>query len=847
MIKEIYTLKHPYWLENAGFNKGQYHDHQNLGFILDKNDTIKIRLKKTSNNQKLTLRLLNDDSKTEITKEFGNDWIELKAEYPSVPFIDTPYVNDDISFEVEFEFSPGSKELPIYNYNDDSDSFFLEWERMNTDFALMSLKYNEILIPKRDRDYLKSLQSLDGISLFYDDYFQFINKLAGISFDANTELSNLNSPNRYFMKANKSGAGAASYGAQWTAESSLSTKSFWLNVAPTNWGCLHEIAHGYQGKFMSDVYFSSGEVWNNIYAACYQEERLGDRKFKDGWLYNYGKNEGVENGIINYINNKTPVNNWDFRSKLVFLMMMIKKAGDQCFTYFNQSYRESINFPERNNFISFCDSTLLSMLSKSFANKNNYNMNPFIKRVGGFILERLTDYNISTFATPVYPLYLLIDEKNLSYVREKLNIKENIQLVSSNQLSILNETKKIEVEFSINKFDEVKNNILSILNGEEVIRRQIINDKKITMNIPIGIYNVRLPIGKTSSYNVDNWSLIAGQSISKNIYNYKVKYNSSLLNQTVGFYGLGDESFGSLMVDQENKTIIINKRKGLPHSYFRNELYVKISINDNNGLLVHSADINGDMEETINDIIQFEYGYEIIIYHAETKNRLKSIENSGDIINSKTNTNALLILRQGVVNKSIGDFTHEMLMRRLESESSFLRSNSLFFKNSIIVKDNIGIAINNTKPEVRDELLKKYHDCLPERNNNMLPGPVINFDFKGIGDKGFLNVNIDTLKKEIIISTKKTTPHNYFNETYVSFSYKNKNNNIVYQIEIYGNSTLEEQLITIPFFDDVGGELYLFHSEPSSRMVIHDNDGRIFNSAEHQRYALTEDGLEIMD
>lgn len=89
---------------------------------------------------------------------------------------------------------------------------------MDAGFTLMSLKYNEILIPKRDKDYLKSLRSLDGISLFYDDYIQFINKLAGISFDANTELSNSNSPNRYFMKADKSGPGAAYYGSQWTAE-----------------------------------------------------------------------------------------------------------------------------------------------------------------------------------------------------------------------------------------------------------------------------------------------------------------------------------------------------------------------------------------------------------------------------------------------------------------------------------------------------------------------------------------------------------------------------------------------------------------------------------------------------
>lgn len=845
--KQIYSLKNPYWLDNAGFSKGKYHDRQELGIILNAGSIIKIRLKSNNFAGMLTLRLLNDDSKTEMSKEFGTNWIEVKAEYTSVPFIDTPYMSEEMKLEVEFEYSLNSKELPIYYNGLNQNDFFYKWDSIDADFALISLKYNVLLVPKRNKDYLKSLSSIETVSLFYEDYFNFINNLAGISFEPNTEISNLNSPNRYFMKADKNGAGAAYYGSHWTAESSLSIKSFWLEAELSNWGCFHEIAHGYQGNFMSDLYFSSGEVWNNIYAACYQEERLGTKKYKEGWLYDYGGGHNVEKTIINYINENIPVDNWDLRSKLVFYMMMIKKAGDDSFTHFNQSYRESINFPDENDLILFGDNVLFNMLSKSFADKSHYNMVPFIKRTGGFISERLTDYNISTFTTPVYPLFLLIEEENLFYVREKLNTKENIELVNTNQLSTLDDTRNVKIEFNINDFDEIKNDIVSVFRGDEIIHEQIISEKTIKMDIPIGIYNLRLPIGKRNSYTVDSWNLIVDQKNRKKIFNYDIKYNSNLLNQSIGFFGLGDESFGVLTVSQEKKIIIIQKGNGSPHSYYKNELYAKITIKNNNGITVYSADINGDMDDDINDTIPFEYGYEIIIYHAETHGRLKSVNNSGEIINPESNFNTLIIHKRGVINNSIADFTKETIISKIENEASLLRSNVDFLNNSIITKDNINLAINNFESELRDKLRNEYHDCLPNKQDNILPGPFVNFIFKGIGDWEFFDVNIDMLKNEITISTKEGIPHHYFDELYTSFFYIGRNNEILYRIEIYGNKTLKENKVTLPISGDGGEHFYLYHAEPLSRVVIRNNDKRVFNSAEHQYYTLTKNGLAVSD
>lgn len=51
-------------------------------------------------------------------------------------------------------------------------------------------------------------------------------------------------------------------------------KPGWIDNVATQWTILHEIGHGYQGVFMNDVDPPVGEVWNNIYAAFFQQLNL---------------------------------------------------------------------------------------------------------------------------------------------------------------------------------------------------------------------------------------------------------------------------------------------------------------------------------------------------------------------------------------------------------------------------------------------------------------------------------------------------------------------------------------------------------------------------------------------
>lgn len=92
-------------------------------------------------------------------------------------------------------------------------------------------------------------------------------------------------------------------------------KPGWIDNVATQWTILHEIGHGYQGVFMNDVDLPVGEVWNNIYAAFFQQLNLnqGNHLYTDGWLYNYGRQSEQELQFITYLRNRTPVNAWGVR------------------------------------------------------------------------------------------------------------------------------------------------------------------------------------------------------------------------------------------------------------------------------------------------------------------------------------------------------------------------------------------------------------------------------------------------------------------------------------------------------------------------------------------------------
>ena len=111
--EEIYSIEEPTWLFKAGTSKGKYHDRQDLGVILEPNTTIKIRQENPNFKGDVTLRLLTNDSKTEKSSKIGTEWVSVKTDASAVPFIETPYGENNAT--VEYEITGKFKMLSVFN------------------------------------------------------------------------------------------------------------------------------------------------------------------------------------------------------------------------------------------------------------------------------------------------------------------------------------------------------------------------------------------------------------------------------------------------------------------------------------------------------------------------------------------------------------------------------------------------------------------------------------------------------------------------------------------------------------------------------------------------------------
>lgn len=74
----------------SGMSNGKYHDRQDLGFILREDTELRVRQVNPNFKDKLTIRLLGNDSQTEKEATVGENWTQISATEALVPFVDTP-------------------------------------------------------------------------------------------------------------------------------------------------------------------------------------------------------------------------------------------------------------------------------------------------------------------------------------------------------------------------------------------------------------------------------------------------------------------------------------------------------------------------------------------------------------------------------------------------------------------------------------------------------------------------------------------------------------------------------------------------------------------------------------
>ncbi|MBC1230816.1 hypothetical protein HB816_10190 [Listeria booriae] len=709
--KDLYTLEDPTWFRNEGFTKGIGHDKQDFGVLLRPGGTIEVRQTNANFKELVTIELLNDDDKTEKAVKVGSDWVSIKADVASVPFAVTTYTT--IKPTLEYNVT-NATELPTFKAGENDSSFFRTWDGNQSDFALISNNYIQILVPIKDKKYLMNMEkfaNMDELFEYYDTVFETYNELAGISFTP-SRPTDKNVGNKYFAKANKSGPAAAYYGGSNAATSGASISEYWLNP---HWGNLHEIAHGYQGSFMNDITFSTVEVWNNIYANAF-EQKVAGNNYAERWLYKYQPSPtNVENTFQTKVyEDKIPLSSWDVVMKLYALTMMTDKAGLEAFSHFNQEYRQLANEP---NFVN--TNLLLDMLSKYYAEASDFNMAPFIDLVQGSSSPRQEIQSLYGTAKNVYPAAGLLSGSNLERVKNALSLESKWSLVDNSQLEKYHFSSDATITFDIDDFSQLQGQVLRLKDGGNTLQEIIITQPTMVLkNIPVGIYSIDIPYGLDKIYKIDKYYIPITDET--NVINLKMSElkSTEIGAQKMTFKGLGDIIFATATVNPESGTFSLDVTRESPHSYFDSS-YAIVEIFDASGRIKLRRDMNGSTTQIGHFDAEIEIGDLIRVTHQEISRF--SVSGSTTSLVSNQRIQNYEVTKYGLENTSTNNSALSDYKDRLvKFADAIIEDNRVNQQENAIPKAYLEMAINYLDEPDKKMYKDKYGELFVVKSKNTI-------------------------------------------------------------------------------------------------------------------------------
>lgn len=705
--KEIFSIPEPTWIFNSGMSKGKNHDRQDLGFILSENTELRMRQTNAHFKNKLKLRLLGNDKKNEKSIEVGSNWVSIRADEPLVPFIDTPYGEGSAQIEYEVVTSKEMKALPVYGYHGNETMFFSMWDTEDAEYALIQGVDFQLLVPKLDKELVRNLKdfpSIDALIEYHHGIFALFNGIAG--FDGSAP-ENQNGANRYFLKADDSGAGAAYYGGDWTANSEPTT-DMWLKEL--SWATLHEIAHGYQAGFDGqDMY--TGEVSNNLFGVQYQYEKYGKKADDIGWLFNLGKKEEVENKLYDkLIRDGDTYHDVDVREQLILLTMFKQKAGNDSFTKIYQEYRKMANQSDFKDW----EYTLPNLMNRIYSENSKQDFSAALKKRGLYLDEFQAEKNRVAGYPAVASLADIVSENELVRARQLIDpnylINSNFELVTNEEIASLGLAGDLTIEILPSDLSNFEGLTVELKDGATIIASQPVQQKMTFKNIPNGVYHLEFS-GEQMKYYLpsENYVYIKETQNHASLSFIKAEI-SKLADEDLIFYGFSDQWSGSLRTNLNSREATLTLNMPKPHYLFKDELYVKVTIKSQDGKIRYEKSINGDIPERFtDDHLLLEIGDSIEIYHAEARNRLKGPEN---LIDRGQNTNHWLVTEHGLKHLGLNNNPEKDLMKKIEK-----LGNSLVKAEGItpmawersMAKKQLWTAIQSLSPKDTEHYMSQYY------------------------------------------------------------------------------------------------------------------------------------------
>lgn len=825
-LYSFYTLERPAWFSTSGPGKGIQHDKQHANLILKPGAVIRVRLVEPYQTPLLEVDLLNDDSMTELTIRASTQWQYRTIVHTSVVFIRTPYRNqgeENVSIGLEIEVEGDYTPLQVYIHGETDEHVFLNtWNATGAPYVLYEAPYASLLIPLINRDYVNRLSSnkgLDAIGDFYDKVFTFFNNLAGLSFDSDTPTDR-NARNRYFMKPDKSGPGAAYYGQYWTAESSPSIAEFWLDISATNWGCLHEIAHGYQADYNSTVY--TGEVWNNIYAHFYQKAELGSEIYDKGWLYE-GRAEALHTAIKTHIQNRVPVTSWDLREHLYFFVTLIESADISTFATLNKRWRALIADAVPRNDIQWMDVFL-----ETYQKYGNIDLSYFMQLCGAQVKSQIMSigkaYNSAPLAAPAYQL---ISEANLPSVIGNLGLSGPVSLITTAQLHTQDQLDlytRLSIDMDEDAFNANAGHTLMFRDG--ALPHQLCNVSAPSFTLesfPVGIYSIAHPHLDYVRYRfpLTDYAVIKESTATDLPLTYAISQNSSCCSQQIVLQGYIHTTFCLISVDYRINTLTVAVIDRSPHSLLPNQTYAQVTVKDVEGKILFLEMIPGEKATLKNWSCPIDDVHTIDVFHHDSAERI-FVEPSQGITAPGAVMHTFQVTPQGLINPALNNDPGITALAQMDMAADAIRSrpHQLLYKD-LPLRNAISLAVSTFSPEEQINLKERYRDLNPTMDSSNVQNfqaTALRWEFLGLADQVIASIALDLAAGSLELNITGTQVHESFTEVYLAIWVSDPTGKVVFCDELRGDVTAVPTTFSCPFTPNT--MINVLHLEGASRSIL---------------------------
>lgn len=485
LTQEIFTLPQPAHLLKEGRRMAANHDRQDLGIVLEGQTQIQVRQANDHYSPNVTLRLLGNDSKLEMSKTISKEWTTIDVATSLVPYIETPYTNTQTNEQpkIELKVVQGvAKKIPTYDSQTQIADFLANWTQSKASFAVVKGRKFQMLIPVNDFNQVKSIDLPQLVHEYDEQVFQLIDKLTGLEVNSSDPIHE-EEKQRYFIKADANGAGAAYYGGSWTAQNSTSMASY-LSI---NWLPIHEIAHGYEvpSKEMIVV-----DVLNNVYGTYYQQKYLTNF-IKDSWLFRNNKQGLINNVKTSLLGNHVGYNEQGYQEKLLLFMILAERLGQEGFAEFNKYHRQLANEGKAVN-------DLVQLFIEFGHQYQKYNLIPYFQLLGLTVDDQTATQFLKNDSQPVAMVTQVVPDSQIEQALQMLGLTDDLDsqltLVTNQELQKLNLTSQITV--NIKNSELLQNGTLRLKNGQEVVKEVTVKGDQVTLeNMPNGVYAIESSYG----------------------------------------------------------------------------------------------------------------------------------------------------------------------------------------------------------------------------------------------------------------------------------------------------------------------------------------------------------------